>query len=60
MQWTLWAVKDYYHTGNDLLWKKHMRDQEKPAKWDMGYITRGTLRNPSDPGNAERQQSKIC
>jgi len=37
MQWTLWAVKDYYHTGNDLLWKKHMRDQEKPANWDMGY-----------------------
>lgn len=24
------AVKDYYHNGNDLLWKKHMGDQEKP------------------------------
>jgi hypothetical protein len=29
------AVKDYYHTGNDLLWKKHMGDQEKPNNWDM-------------------------
>jgi hypothetical protein len=27
------AVKDYYHTGNDLLWKKHMGDQEKPQNW---------------------------
>jgi len=32
------AVKDYYHNGNDLLWKKHMGDQEKPANWKMyGY-----------------------
>ena len=31
------AVKDYYHTGNDLLWKKHMGDQEKPKNWNMGY-----------------------
>ena len=31
------AVKDYYHNGNDLLWKKHMGDQEKPKKWDMDY-----------------------
>ena len=31
------AVKDYYHNGNDLLWKKHMGDQEKPENWDMGY-----------------------
>jgi len=29
------AVKDYCHTGNDLLWKKHMGDQEKPQNWDM-------------------------
>lgn len=29
------AVKDYYHTGNDLLWKKHMGDQEKPTNWAM-------------------------
>ena len=29
------AVKDYYHTGNDLLWKKHMGDQEKPRNWKM-------------------------
>jgi hypothetical protein len=29
------AVKDYYHSGNDLLWKKHMGDQEKPANWSM-------------------------
>jgi hypothetical protein len=29
------AVSDYYHTGNDLLWKKHMGDQEKPANWKM-------------------------
>jgi len=32
------AVKDYYHNGNDLLWKKHMGNQEKPANWKMyGY-----------------------
>jgi hypothetical protein len=31
------AVSDYYHTGNDLLWKKHMGDQEKPQGWGMGY-----------------------
>ena len=29
------AVKDYYHTGNDLLWKKHMGDQEKPKNWNI-------------------------
>jgi len=38
------AVKDYYHTGNDLLWKKHMDDQEKPENWDIEryswYLTR--------------------
>ena len=26
------AVSDYFQ-GNDLLWKKHMGDQEKPADW---------------------------
>ena len=31
------AVSDYYHHGNDLLWKKHMGDQEKPKNWDMVY-----------------------
>ena len=31
------AVKDYYHNGNDLLWKKHMGDQEKPRDWSIGY-----------------------
>ena len=31
------AVSDYYHNGNDLLWKKHLGDQEKPKNWDMGY-----------------------
>lgn len=31
------AVSDYHHNGNDLLWKKHMGDQEKPATWDMGF-----------------------
>jgi hypothetical protein len=29
------AVSDYCRTGNDLLWKKHMGDQEKPENWDM-------------------------
>ncbi len=29
------AVSDYCNTGNDLLWKKHMGDQEKPKNWDM-------------------------
>ena len=31
------AVSDYYHHGNDLMWKKHMHDQEKPQNWDMDY-----------------------
>jgi hypothetical protein len=38
------AVSDYYETGNDLLWKKHMGDQEKPKNWDIEryswYLTR--------------------
>jgi hypothetical protein len=29
------ASSDYYHTGNDLLWKKHMGDQQKPGNWRM-------------------------
>ena len=29
------AVSDYCSTGNDLLWKKHMGDQPKPANWDL-------------------------
>ena len=29
------AVSDYYETGNDLLWKKHMGDREKPQNWDI-------------------------
>ena len=40
------AVKDYYRTGNDLLWKKHMGDREKPQNWKMDryhfYLTRQT------------------
>ena len=31
------AVSDYFHHGNDLLWKKHMGDQEKPKNWEIGY-----------------------
>jgi hypothetical protein len=29
------AVSDYYHNRNDLLWKKHMGDQQKPENWNM-------------------------
>lgn len=29
------AVSDYIHHGNDLLWKKHMGDQEKPQNWNI-------------------------
>ena len=29
------ASPDYYHNGNDLLWKKHVGDQEKPENWNM-------------------------
>jgi hypothetical protein len=40
------AVSDYYHNRNDLLWKKHMGEQEKPQNWDMDryhfYLTRQT------------------
>ena len=50
------AVKDYYQTGNDRLWKKHMSDQEKPANWDMDfypwYVTKrkrhGKRRTPAN------------
>jgi hypothetical protein len=31
------AVSDYCATGNDLLWKKHMGDQEKPQNWDIEH-----------------------
>jgi hypothetical protein len=31
------AVSDFYHHGTDLLWKKHMGDQEKPQNWQMGF-----------------------
>jgi hypothetical protein len=38
------AVSDYCDTGNDLLWKKHMGDKEKPRNWDIEryswYLTR--------------------
>ena len=33
------ASSDYYHNGNDLLWKKHMGDQEKPENWRMERYT---------------------
>jgi hypothetical protein len=28
-----------YKQGNDLLWKKHMGDQEKPADWRMEHYS---------------------
>jgi hypothetical protein len=31
------AHSDYYHNGNDLLWKKHKGDQPKPKNWDMDF-----------------------
>lgn len=43
------AVSDYYHTGNDLLWKKHMGDQEKPANWVM-YRYPWYVRKPKRQG----------
>jgi hypothetical protein len=40
------AVSDYYDNGNDLLWKKHMGDREKPKNWDIEhyswYLTKRT------------------
>lgn len=33
------AVKDYYHTANDLLWKKHMGDRQKPKDWHMDFYS---------------------
>src|SRR5689334_8849131 len=27
------ALSDYYNGGDDLLWKKHMGEQQKPANW---------------------------
>jgi hypothetical protein len=47
------ASKDYYHTGNDLLWKKHMGIQEKPENWDMNdyswYLNRTAKRRGKKP-----------
>lgn len=41
------AVSDYYHTGNDLLWKKYMGDREKPQNWDIeDYYWYLTKRKP--------------
>jgi hypothetical protein len=31
------AVSDYFNSGNDLLWKKHMGDQPKPQNWEMWH-----------------------
>jgi hypothetical protein len=31
------AVSDYCDTGNDLLWKKHMGDKEKPQNRDIEH-----------------------
>ena len=33
------AVQDYYHGGDDLLWKKHMGDREKPQNWNMYHYS---------------------
>jgi hypothetical protein len=43
------ASPDYYHNGNDLLWKKHMGDREKPQDWDMddySWYRQRTQRKP--------------
>jgi len=29
------AISDYCHTGNDLLWKMHIGDREKPEGWEI-------------------------
>ena len=31
------AVSDYYNERDDLLWKKHMGEQEKPKRWDIDH-----------------------
>ena len=33
------AVQDYSHGGEDLLWKKHMGEQEKPQAWEMYHYS---------------------
>ena len=48
------AVSDYYHTGNDLIWKKHMGDQQKPKNWDMGYCA-WYVTTPKQRGKRKRQ-----
>ncbi len=40
------ALSDYYHNGNDLLWKKHMGDQEKPNTWNMDHYSWYFVPNP--------------
>ena len=40
------ASSDYYHTGNDLLWKKHMGAQEKPQNWRMDLYSWYFTSNP--------------
>jgi hypothetical protein len=47
------AVSDYCETGNDLIWKKHMGDQEKPENWSIEryswYLTRRRRRYYKKP-----------
>jgi hypothetical protein len=47
------AVSDYCDTGNDLIRKKHMGEQEKPENWNMEcyswYLTRRKPRNLKKP-----------
>ena len=47
------AVKDYSRGGEDLLWKKHMGDREKPQNWDMGYYA-WYFPNPAKPNRRRR------
>jgi hypothetical protein len=51
------AVSDYCDTGNDLLWKKHMGNREKPKNWDIErYAWYLTKRKPQYLRKRKRRQ----
>jgi hypothetical protein len=49
------AVRDYTHGGEDLLWKKHMGDQEKPQNWKTRYYP-WYFPNPSKPKRRKQRR----
>jgi len=50
------AHPDYYYNDKDLLWKKHMGDQEKPKNWKMGHYSWYFVPNPKTKRKPKRRR----